>query len=268
MLEVYSSRQNQSVITLTVTGVERFAVKPGEDPVLCWAVSTRASDRIRGFVPYYEAGTDIDSGDPQKAQRQMLPFLGQKIQAVVYAINREDGYFVASRRQAMERLAKRMWDAVEEGDKIQLIVRRATVSRVIGESSGVRVEIPRSEVSHGWVEHTGQVCRPGDELEAKVIRVEPGVKIVASLKALQPDPWQEASKKYQKGGIYTGRVTGVVPFGIFVELEPGVSALCNHLKVGRAEVGDTIAVLITKVDHAERKISGKALQVLSRRQII
>ncbi|NYE57171.1 S1 RNA-binding domain-containing protein [Carboxydothermus ferrireducens] len=264
MLEIYSSRQNQSVIDLTVTGLEHFAVKEGEEPVLCWTVSTRASDKIKGYVPYYEAG--VEGQNEREIEREMLRFLGQKISGVVYAINTNAGYFVASRKQAMERQAKRLWENIFEGAKIEVIVRRTTPNRIVGEYRGVEVVIPKQEASHGWIEHTSQVAKPGDEIEAKVIKLDKENKrLIASIKALKASPWQEASKKYQKGGIYAGKVTGIASFGIFVELEPGVSVLCNHLKAGTANIGDTVAVLITKIDHAERKISGKALRVVSRK---
>lgn len=268
MLEIYSSRQNQKAIELEITGLEYYAIKPGENPVLCWSVSTRASDRIRGFIPYTEAGTDIPAEDEKTARRTMLGYLGQKVHGIVYAINRESGYFVASRKQAMERFAERTWKYIEEGAKITVTIRRTGMAKAVGECGGVRVEIPRAEVSHSWVEHTSQILKPGEQVEAVVKKIEPGVKIIASIKDLQPDPWQEAGRKYQKGGIYTARVTGVVTYGIFVELEPGVSALCYHLKYGQVGSGDTVAVQIQKINPAEKKINGRILQIISRRQAI
>lgn len=268
MLEVYSSRQNQKAIELEVTGLEHYAIKPGEEPVLCWTVSTRASDKIRGFIPYIEAGTDIPAEDEKIARQIMLKYLGQKVHGIVYAINREDGYFVASRKQAMERLSERAWKHIEEGMKITVTIRRTNMMKAIGEYSGIKVEIPRAEISHGWVEHTSQVLRPGDQVEAVIKKIESGVKIVASIKELLPDPWQEAGRKYQKGGIYTARVTNVVTYGIFAELEPGVKMLCYHLKYGMVNPGDTVAVQIMRINPAEKKINGRILHVLSRQQII
>src|SRR5204863_2647667 len=62
----------------------------------------------------------------------------------------------------------------------------------------------------------------------KVLRVDDDKqKISLGLKQLTADPWSRVEATYEIGQVHTGRVTRIVEFGAFVELEPGVEALAH-----------------------------------------
>ena len=46
-----------------------------------------------------------------------------------------------------------------------------------------------------------------------------------SLKALSSDPWDGVQARYEVGKSVTGTVVKVAEFGVFVELEQGITAL-------------------------------------------
>jgi small subunit ribosomal protein S1 len=78
------------------------------------------------------------------------------------------------------------------------------------------------------VSDTSSVVKPGDEIAVKVLRVDADrQKISLGLKQLTADPWASVHDTYEVGQIRTGRVTRIVEFGAFVELEPGVEALAH-----------------------------------------
>jgi 4-hydroxy-3-methylbut-2-enyl diphosphate reductase len=68
--------------------------------------------------------------------------------------------------------------------------------------------------------------RVGQEVDAKVIAIEKG-RVSLSIKQLQPDPWMEAVKKFQIGQNVTGKITKVMPFGVFVELDKDIQGLAH-----------------------------------------
>ena len=68
----------------------------------------------------------------------------------------------------------------------------------------------------------------GQEIDVKIIKLDPERgRISLSYKATQPKPWDVAGEKYQAGDIVTGKVVRIVPYGAFVELEPGLDGMVH-----------------------------------------
>ena len=87
-------------------------------------------------------------------------------------------------------------------------------------------------------------------------------RISLGLKQLTPDPWPEIIKKFPLDSIIEGKITRIVNFGIFVELEKDIEGLVHisELKLSPEElktkslVGDTIKVKVIKLDEQQRRI--------------
>ncbi len=93
---------------------------------------------------------------------------------------------------------------------------------------GVQGLLHVSEMGWSRVSDSSSVVKPGDEITVKVLRVdEDKQKISLGLKQLTADPWSKVEATYEIGQVCTGRVTRVVEFGAFVELEPGVEGLAH-----------------------------------------
>ena len=57
-----------------------------------------------------------------------------------------------------------------------------------------------------------------------------------SLRLAQSDPWLDAEERLiQCGVLVDGVVTGIMPYGIFVELEPGVTGLVHRSRFPRVD---------------------------------
>jgi small subunit ribosomal protein S1 len=94
--------------------------------------------------------------------------------------------------------------------------------------AGVQGLIHVSEMSWSRVSTPSEIVNPGEEITVKVLGVdEEKKKISLGLKQLSDDPWLKVSGAYEVGQQHTGRVTRVVEFGAFVELEPGIEALAH-----------------------------------------
>ena len=114
----------------------------------------------------------------------------------------------------------------------------------------------------------------GQTIKVKVLEIQNlgmgrSERISLSIKALATDPWPETAGSMVPGQDVTGRVTRLVDFGVFVELQPGVeglihiSELANRRVIHPREVlneDEEINVRILDVDLDRRRIS------LSRKQ--
>jgi small subunit ribosomal protein S1 len=83
-----------------------------------------------------------------------------------------------------------------------------------------------SELSWSKVATPNEIVNPGDMIAVKVIGAQPDeksnqLKIALSVKQLSEDPWLSVDQHFQEGVKLKGKVSHCVPFGAFVELEPG-----------------------------------------------
>jgi small subunit ribosomal protein S1 len=105
----------------------------------------------------------------------------------------------------------------------------------------------------------------GDEYEAKVVTLDKeSRKMSLSIKQLTSDPWNEIENKYPTESRHKGVVKNITPYGVFVELEPGIGGMIhisdlswlkrfNHPSE-YTKVGATIDVAILNIDKENRKL--------------
>jgi len=133
---------------------------------------------------------------------------------------------------------------------------------------GVQALLPISEISRSRVNDIQAVLSEGQEVEASIIKLDwQNERITLSMKALLPDPWDEAQSKYPVGSKHTGEVVRITNFGAFVSLEPGLDGLL-HISELKGDTwqnnpsdtlkkGQKITVAIKSVDSERKRISLK-----------
>jgi small subunit ribosomal protein S1 len=122
------------------------------------------------------------------------------------------------------------------------------------------------------VTHPSEVVKKSQAVETVILHVDKDAKRISlGLKQIQPDPWEDAVRKFPLGANVRGKVVRLAEFGAFVELEPGVDGLLHisqmsHRPVSRAEdvvqVNDELTLKVIRVDPNERRI-GLSLKELA-----
>lgn len=115
-----------------------------------------------------------------------------------------------------------------------------------------------SDMSWASIKHPSEILKKGDKVEAVVLEIDSGAKRVSlGIKQLTENPWEQVEGKYNLGDVMGGKVTKVVPFGAFVELEPGIEGLVHISRMGKENEiaeGDSLQVKVVNVKPEERKI--------------
>jgi len=123
-----------------------------------------------------------------------------------------------------------------------------------------------TDMSWKRIKHPKEMVQLGDELQLKVLSFDQEAKKVSlGLKQLVPDPWANISEKYPEGQKLSGKVTNLVDYGAFVELEPGVEGLVHISEMSwtrklrhpsqMVRPGDEVDVIILGVDVDRKRIS-------------
>ncbi len=121
------------------------------------------------------------------------------------------------------------------------------------------------------VKHPSEILKKGQTMQAVILNIDaPNRRLSLGVKQLQPDAWESFFRSHEVGDLVRGRVCRTPAFGVFVELAPGVEALCHKSEIppmpGALEsagdnsadsplpIGDEYDFKIIKMNEAEKKI--------------
>jgi len=124
------------------------------------------------------------------------------------------------------------------------------------------------------IKHPSEILKKGQLVQAVILNIDaPNRRLSLGVKQLQPDAWESFFRSHQPGDIVRGRVCRAANFGVFVELAPGVEALCHRSEIpggsdrrGGEEpslpIGEELDFKVIKINEAEKKI-GLSLRALA-----
>lgn len=248
----WSSLQKAFDEKLTISGVVTQVIKGG------LAVDVG----VRAFMPASRSGArDVP---------EMQTMVGQEIACRVIKLDTEKEDVVVDRRAVIEEerakakeefLARLQAGAVVSGTVRSLLDYGAFVD--IGGIDGM---LHVADISHGRVNKPSDVLTIGQQLDVKILKVDPAKQRVSlGLKQLQADPWSTAAETYQVGARVRGTVARVTDFGAFVELEPGLDGLIHLSEMSWSKKvrkpadmvkgGETVEVVVLGVNPADKRIA-------------
>lgn len=216
---------------------------------------------LRGFLP----ASLVDL----RRVKDLDAYLGTTIEARVIEMDRNRNNVVLSRRVVLEEGRKNeraeILKNLEKGMRLH-----GTVSSIVDfgafvDLGGIDGLVHISELSWGHVNHPSEVVKVGDEVEVEVLDVDMARERVSlGLKQTTEDPWRTLVKQYPVGAIIEGKVTKLVPFGVFVELGDGIEGLVHISEMAKGHVdvpsqvtsvGETVQVKVMDIDLDRRRIS-------------
>src|SRR5208282_4498441 len=94
------------------------------------------------------------------------------------------------------------------------------------------------------VKHPSEMLKKGQMMQAVILSIDaPNRRLSLGVKQLQPDAWEGFFRSHEVGDLVRGRVCRAAAFGMFVELAPGVEALCHKSEIppmpDKAGAGDS-----------------------------
>ena len=251
--------ESQEVYEATITGSNRGGL-------------TIDFGRIRGFIPMSQLIGFSNIRQAAERYRRLRGMIGEELLLKVIEVNRQRRRLILSQRAAAkEWRAARREDLLEELEAGQ--VRKGRISQITDfglfvNLGGLDGLVHISELSWGRIENPGEIYRRGQRVKVKVLNVDrERERIALSIKALKPDPWESVPENYHEGMLVEGKVSQVVDFGVFIELEPGVEGLLHNSELQdmaqrqELESGQTILVKVIRVEADRRRIGLSVRQV-------
>jgi small subunit ribosomal protein S1 len=123
-----------------------------------------------------------------------------------------------------------------------------------------------TDMTWGRLNHPSEMLKVGQELDVVVLDVNREKERVSlGLKQKTPNPWDNIEAKYPIGTKVKGKVVSLVPYGAFVELEPGVEGLVHVTelswtkRIAKAsdvlKQGQEVEAMVLGINREEQKIS-------------
>ncbi|MGH7171340.1 MAG: 30S ribosomal protein S1, partial [Gemmataceae bacterium] len=174
-----------------------------------------------------------------------------------------------SRRALLEKqreeMRDKLWVELAEGQVRQGIVRSIKDFGAFVDLGGVDGLLHVSEMSWLRVQDPAAIVQLGQTVKVVVLKIDAERrKVSLGLKQLTASPWDNISEKYHIGDLVTGKVSRLMDFGAFVELEQAIEGLIHISELAAQRVfrvGDIVKpeqevqVKVLSVDPAQRRIS-------------
>lgn len=217
---------------------------------------------IKGFIPRNQISVDRNV-DPSE-------YVGKKIKVQVLETKNKKGrkQLVLTAR-AVEKAEKeerinKVWENLQEGETYEGVVKKLQDYGAFVEIEGVDGLLHITEIAWTRIKHPSEVLKVGDRISVVVKSVDKEKrKLSLSYKATVKSPWEVFLEKNQKGDVVTGKVTRIVDFGAFVDVD-GYECLLHikDLDWARTEkvtdvlqVGQEVTAKILNISKKDKRVS-------------
>lgn len=179
---------------------------------------------VEAFLP----GSQVDIIPP----KDLNEYVGKVYEFKIVKVNDERKNIVLSRREVIEaersEQRQRFLQTVNVGDKVEGVVKNITDFGAFVDLKGMDGLLHITDMSWGRINHPSEMLHIGQLLEVVILEVDRDKERVSlGLKQMSDNPWADIERKYPIGQHVSGKVTKLLPYGAFVELEKGVEGLVH-----------------------------------------
>ena len=217
---------------------------------------------VEAFLP----ASQIDIVPP----RNLQGYVANTYDFKVVKINQERQNIVLSRRELIEQerneRRQKLLAEMTPGDIRKGTVKNITDFGAFIDLNGLDGLLHITDMSWGRIGHPSEILKVGQEIDVVVLDINREKERVSlGLKQKLANPWDNIETKYPVGARVKGRVVNLVPYGAFVELEPGVEGLVHVTELSWTKriakpsdvlrQGQDIEAVVLGINREEQKIS-------------
>ena len=210
--------------------------------------------------------------------KDLRHYIGEYFNLKVVKLDRTRRNAVVSRREIIEQeraeMRKTFLSSVKQGDKVTGMVKNITDFGAFIDFNGVDGLLHITDMSWKHISHPSETVSIGQSLDLQVLEVDlEKERFSLGLKQMTPNPWNEVEKKYPIGSKVKGKITRLVAYGAFLQIEDGVEGLIHVSEFSWVKrvshpgnvlkLGDEVEALVLAISKEEQKISLSPRQLVS-----
>ncbi|MGA0854232.1 MAG: 30S ribosomal protein S1 [Luteolibacter sp.] len=217
---------------------------------------------VEAFLP----GSQVDIIPP----KDLNEYVGNVYEFKIVKVNDERKNIVLSRREVIEaersELRQQFLQTVKIGDKVTGAIKNLTDFGAFVDLQGMDGLLHITDMSWGRINHPSELLHIGQAVDVVILDVDREKERVSlGLKQMSENPWEDIERKYPIGQRVKGRVTKLLPYGAFIEIERGVEGLVHVSELSWVkritrpsdvlEIGQEIEAVVLGISIEEQKIS-------------
>jgi small subunit ribosomal protein S1 len=217
---------------------------------------------MEAFLP----GSQIDN----KRIKNLDDYIGKTYEFKILKINIDRKNVVVSRRELLEaeRISKKaeVLEHIQPHDIREGVVKNITDFGVFLDLDGIDGLLHITDMTWKRIKHPSEMVQLGQKLEVMILSVDKDKgRVALGLKQKGSNPWDQIEQKYPPGTRVRGKIVNLLPYGAFIEIEPGIEGLIHVSEMSwvknitdPSEVvkkGDEVEAIVLSVQKEEGKIS-------------
>jgi len=218
-------------------------------------------NHIRGFIPISQIAL--------YRVEDLAEFVDQKFTCLVTEANPQRRNPVLSRRAVLERekeeARQEFLESLAPGQIHEGVVRKILHFGAFVDIGGLDGLLHISQLAWYRVEHPSEILKEGQTIKVKIEKIDRATgKMSLGYREMLENPWSKAEQNYPPNSIVKGKVSKLMEFGAFVEVERGIEGLVHISELSHKHVrrpgdvvheGDEIEVLVLSVDPEAQRMS-------------
>jgi len=196
-------------------------------------------NNVMGFLPVSQLSLDhyprVEDGDKGKILAALNQYVGQMFDVQIITADSDEEKLIVSEKAVYEKEMENKLGQLKIGQIVEGVITGVVDFGAFVKFGELEGLVHISELAWQRIENPKDIVKVGQRVQAKIISIDKG-RVSLSIKQLQQDPWLEAVKKYQIGQVVKGKVTKIMPFGVFVELDKDIQGLCHIMELSHQAV--------------------------------
>lgn len=254
---IYASYRGRSALSGKIIGVDLYSNHLGGGEWQNMYCAIVIPYRVRIVIP----ATEMWSEDHTPPTYVLHGMVGAKIDFVITRVEREAGFAMASRKEAMR--SQRYYFSHRGalniiGTKLKCNVLSVGPRCCTIECYGHDISITQRDLSYTSIADLREVYHPGDELDCVVKSYDAeSDRLVISIKETKSNPYDGAIFRHPIGSRRQAVISGKYGGGVFCNLPDGTVCLCNYsyqYADSDFKTGDTVVLLVHRYDDEKKQM--------------
>ena len=217
---------------------------------------------VEAFLP----ASQVDINPP----KDLTVFVGNTYDFKIVKLNEDRKNVVLSRRELIEaersERRQQFLGTMSAGDKVEGTVKNITDFGAFLDLDGIDGLLHITDMSWARLTHPSEAVKPGDRLTVVVLEINKDKeRISLGLKQLQSNPWDRIEERFPIGQKVKGKITNLMPYGAFVQIEEGIEGLIHVSELSWTKrisrpsdvltLGQEVEAVVLGVNKEDQKIS-------------
>jgi small subunit ribosomal protein S1 len=217
---------------------------------------------VEAFLP----ASQVDINPP----KDLTSFVGNTYDFKIVKLNEDRKNVVLSRRELIEaersERRQQFLGTMNAGDKVEGTVKNITDFGAFLDLDGIDGLLHITDMSWARLTHPSEAVKAGDRLTVVVLEINKDKeRISLGLKQLQSNPWERIEERFPIGQKVKGKITNLMPYGAFVQIEEGIEGLIHVSELSWTKritrpsdiltLGQEVEAVVLGVNKEDQKIS-------------